>query len=257
MEAADILADGGLLVAMGVAFVFGALSFVSPCVLPLLPGYLSMMSGYTVAELESGQASTRKVVRTTLLFIAGFSAVFIALGAGATFVGEFLSRNVILFTRIAGAVVIAFGLVIIASALGSAPWLQNLMRERRMDVRPDQMGPFGPAVMGVAFGFGWTPCIGPVLGAILTIAAGQESVGRGMLLLGTFSFGIGLPFLLASLGMSRLFKPLRKHLRTINLVSGGLLVAFGVVMVTNRVGWLSGQVDQFLRWIGLEGLTTI
>lgn len=257
MEAAEILADGGLLVAMGIAFVFGALSFVSPCVLPLLPGYLSMMSGYTVAELESGEASTGKVVRTTSLFILGFSAVFIALGAGATFIGEFLLRNQVLFTRIAGAVVIAFGLVIILSALGKSVWLQNLMRERRMDVRPDEMGPTGPVVMGVAFGFGWTPCIGPVLGAILTIAAGQDSIGRGMLLLAAFSLGLGLPFLLAALGMSKLFKPLRKHLRTINLVSGGLLIAFGILMVTNQVGWLSGKVSDFMIWIGLDGLTEI
>ncbi|MEX1279501.1 MAG: cytochrome c biogenesis CcdA family protein [Acidimicrobiia bacterium] len=257
MEAAELLADGGLIVALGVAFAFGALSFVSPCVLPLLPGYLSMMSGYTVAELESGEASTRKVVSTTLLFVAGFTAVFVALGAAATGFGQFLRENQLLLTRVAGFLVIAFGLVIVASAVGRSMFLQNLMRERRVDVRPNRLGAAGPAVMGVAFGFGWTPCIGPVLGAILTIAATQGSVGRGMLLLGTFSLGIGLPFLVASLGMSRLFKPLRRHLRTINIVSGALLITFGVLMVTNQVGRLSGVISEWLINIGLEDITTI
>lgn len=257
MDAAELLSDGGLLIALGISFLFGMLSFVSPCVLPLLPGYLSMMSGYTVAELESGQAPTRKVVQTTLLFVAGFTVVFVALGAAATTFGQFLRENQLLLTRIAGIVVIAFGIVIIVSAVGRSAWLQNLMRERRVDVRADRMGPAGPAVMGLAFGFGWTPCIGPVLGAILTIAASQGTVGRGMLLLAFFSLGIGLPFLVASLGMSRLFKPLRKHLRTINLVSGGLLVAFGILMLTNQVGRLSGVISDWLINIGLEDITTI
>lgn len=257
METADILADGGLLLALGISFVFGTLSFVSPCVLPLLPGYLSMMSGYSVADIESGQASTGRMARTSLLFIAGFSIVFVLLGAAATSIGQFLVRNQILLGRIAGGVVIAFGLVIIVSAVGNAGWLQGLMRERRFEIDPSKGGGWAPAVMGLAFGFGWTPCIGPVLGAILLVAADQGSVGRGMLLLGAFSLGIGLPFLLAALGMSKLFKPLRRHLRTINIVSGALLVAFGVVMVTGSVGWLSGIVTDWLTRIGLEDLTQI
>jgi cytochrome c-type biogenesis protein len=257
MDAAQILADGGLLVAMGIAFVFGALSFVSPCVLPLLPGYLSMISGYSVSDLESGEASTRKVLGTTLLFIAGFSAVFIALGAGASFIGDFLTENMLLFTRIGGVIVIAFGLVVIASAVSDAGWLQNLMRERRLEVKPGELGPAGPAIMGFAFGFGWTPCIGPVLGAILLIAATQGSVGRGVVLLGTFSLGLGIPFLLSALGMARLFRRLRPHLRTINLVSGGLLVAFGLAMLFNKVGVISGWVSNVLIWIGLEEITAI
>lgn len=257
MEAADILADGGLLVALGVAFLFGTLSFVSPCVLPLLPGYLSMMSGYSVADIESGEASTARMARASLLFIAGFTAVFVALGAAATSVGQFLVRNQVLMTRIAGAVVIAFGLVVIVSAVGNSMWLQNLMRERRVELGPGTGGALAPAVMGFAFGFGWTPCIGPVLGAILLVAAEQGSVGRGMLLLAAFSLGIGLPFFLAALGMSRLFKPLRRHLRTINIVSGVLLVAFGILMVTNQVGRLSGIVADWLTNIGLEEITTI
>lgn len=257
METAEILADGGLLLALGVAFVFGALSFVSPCVLPLLPGYLSMMSGYSVADIESGQASTGRMARASLLFIAGFSAVFIALGAAATSIGQFLVRNQVLLTRVAGGVVIAFGVVVIVSAIGNSAWLQNLMRERRLDVGPNKGGAWAPAVMGFAFGFGWTPCIGPVLGAILLIAGQQGSVGRGMLLLGAFSLGIGLPFFLAALGMSKLFKPLRRHLRAINIVSGALLVAFGILMVTNQVGRLSGIVADFLTRIGLEEITTI
>jgi len=172
-----------------VAFAFGAISFVSPCVLPLLPGYLSLMSGYSVQELSEGKANVRKVAFATLLFIAGFSLVFVGLGAIATGVGSFLRTNLVTLSRVAGLVIIIMGVFIAVTALWNPQWLMPFMRERRVDVKPSRLGNFAPPVMGAAFAFGWTPCIGPVLGSIFALAAVEETVGRGMMLLFFYVFG--------------------------------------------------------------------
>jgi cytochrome c-type biogenesis protein len=257
MDPANLLTDASLLVGIGVAFLFGALSFLSPCVLPLLPGYLSLMSGYSVADLESGEAAKGRVLRGTLFFVGGFSLVFVAIGAAATSVGQFLRLNQVLLTQVAGVVIILFGLVVLASALGKGRWVQYLLRERRLDVRVDRLGSWGAPVMGMAFAFAWTPCIGPVLAAIIVLAGTLETVGAGMVLLAAFSLGLGVPFVLAGLGLSRSFRGLRRHLRTINLVSGSMLVGFGVLMLTNRIGLIAGWVSELFYRLGLEGLATI
>jgi cytochrome c-type biogenesis protein len=158
------------------AFLFGALSFLSPCVLPLLPGYLSMMSGYSAAEFSEGKVSTGRMLRVTLLFVAGFTVVFVLLGATATSIGRNLLTNQDMITRIGGWLVVALGLFIAVSALWNPSWLMPFMRERRVEVRPSRLGIWAPPVMGAAFGFGWTPCIGPTLGAILTVAGTQDTV---------------------------------------------------------------------------------
>lgn len=243
-----------------VAFIFGAVSFLSPCVLPLLPGYLSLMSGYSVQDLADGKASFRKVVVSTALFVLGFTLVFVSLGAIATSLGDFLRSNLNTFTRVAGFVVIVMGLFIAVTAIWNPRFLLPFMRERRVDVRPSRLGNFAPPVMGAAFAFGWTPCIGPVLGAIFSIAAAEETVGRGMFLLFMYSLGLGIPFLIAALAMTKafsFFKWVRKYVRAINVASGLLLALFGVLMVTNQVVRLSSWFTELLVKLGLEGLAAI
>ncbi len=257
---ADTLVTGVDPVSLLIAFSFGALSFVSPCVLPLLPGYLSLMSGYSASDLSEGKASTRRMVRVTLLFIAGFTAVFVALGASATAFGQWLTRNQNETLRIAGWLVVAMGLFIAVSAIWNPRLLMPLMRERRMDVRPSKLGAWAPPVMGVAFGFGWTPCIGPVLGAIFALSASQDTLAQGMLLLFVYSMGLGIPFLAASIGMTKAFTAFgwfKTHLRPINAASGVLLAAFGFLMITGRLTDLSVWATDLLRFVGLDSVTAI
>lgn len=252
--------ENGTEITIAIALFYGALSFISPCVLPLLPGYLSLMSGYSIKDLQDGKNSTWRMAGVTLLFIAGFTVVFVALGASATALGGFFRQYLALGTRIAGWVVFVFGIVIVYSAVSNASWLQNLMRERRMDVDTRKFGLAGPPLMGLAFGFAWTPCIGPILGAILTLAAAQETVNQGIGLLLAYSAGLGIPFLLAAVFMSRAFKTLtlfKKHLRTINIGSGALLALFGLLMINNQLGRISGWVIDFFNAVGLDFLTEI
>ena len=238
------------------AFGFGALSFLSPCVLPLLPGYLSMMSGYSAADLGEGRASTRRMLRVTLLFVGGFTVVFVLLGAAATTVGRSLLRNQGAFTTAAGWLVVAMGLFLAVTAIWTPRFLMPVMRERRVEVRPSRLGAWAPPLMGAAFGFGWTPCIGPTLGSILTLTAvGQEgtTVAAGMTLLAVFSLGLGLPFVLAGLGMGRalrLFSRVRRFLQPITVVSGLLLAGFGVLLLTGRLVDLNRWFQQILpEWL--------
>ncbi len=231
--------DAAFIVQLVVAFGAGVISFVSPCVLPLLPGYLSMMSGYSAAQLEQGDVSTRRMVRVILLFILGFTVVFAALGAGATGFGQFLRSNVTTLTRIAGVLIIAFGVLMVAMAVSNRGFLATLSQERKVHVRPSRLGKWAPPVMGAAFGFGWTPCIGPILSVILLTAGTQETVIQGIILLVVYSAGLGVPFLLAGLGMFKFFGKLKPYLRGINIASGVLLAAFGIVMVTNNLGRVS------------------
>ena len=223
-----------------IAFGAGVISFVSPCVLPLLPGYLSMMSGYSASQLEAGEVSTGRLTWVIAQFILGFTMVFAALGAGASSLGVFLARNLGTFTRVAGVAIIAFGLLMVAMAISNRGFLASFNQDRRVDVRPSKLGKFAPPVMGAAFGFGWTPCIGPVLTVILTTAAIQDTLGRGVLLLVAYSAGLGVPFLLAGLGLFKLFGRLKPYLRRINIASGGFLALFGVVLLTGNLGQLSG-----------------
>jgi cytochrome c-type biogenesis protein len=174
-----------------------------------------------------------------LLFIAGFTVVFAALGAGASAISDLLRQNLNSLTRIAGLVIIAFGALIVVMAISNRGFLAVLNQERKVHVRPSRLGSWAPPVMGAAFAFGWTPCIGPVLTVILLTAATQETVGQGVLLLVTYSLGLGVPFLLAGLGLFKLFGRLKPYLRPINIASGALLALFGVVMATGSLGDVS------------------
>lgn len=225
-----------------IAFGAGVISFVSPCVLPLLPGYLSMMSGYSASEIQAGQVSNRRMARVILLFILGFTVVFALFGWAAASVGNALSQNAGTFTRIAGVIIVAFGLLMVAMAISNRGFLATFNQDRRVDVRPSKLGKWAPPVMGAAFAFGWTPCIGPVLTVILATAGTQGSVPAGVLLLVVYSLGLGVPFLLAGLGLHRVFGKLRPYLRGINIASGLLLAGFGVLMVTGNVGDISAAI---------------
>jgi cytochrome c-type biogenesis protein len=244
------------LVAIFAAFLFGGLSFVSPCVLPLLPGYLSMMSGYTSEELRGGAASTARMVRVTGLFVAGFTIVFIAWGLGASWA---LPGN--RWVVWAGWFVIVMGVFTFVTALWNPELLMPLMRERRVEVRPSRLGAWAPPLMGVAFGFGWTPCIGPTLGSIVAFtAADSSSVWESVVLLLAYSLGLAVPFLAAAVGTNRVlaaFQKLRPHLPKVQAASGLLLIGFGWLLVTGEITDLSNWVADFLDLIGLDRLSTI
>jgi cytochrome c-type biogenesis protein len=232
----ESVGDAAFMIQLVIAFGAGVISFISPCVLPLLPGYLSMMSGYSAAQLEQGDVSTGRMVRVILLFIGGFTLVFAILGAGASALNDLLIQNLSALTRVAGLVIIVFGLLMVAMAVSNRGPLAMMNQDRRVQVRPSRLGKWAPPVMGAAFAFGWSPCIGPVLTVILATAATQETLGQGVLLLVSYSLGLGVPFLLAGLGLFKAFGRIKPHLRTINIVSGALLALFGVVMLTGALG---------------------
>jgi cytochrome c-type biogenesis protein len=235
-----------------VAFGAGILSFLSPCVLPLVPGYLSLMSGLAASDLEDHRL---RVLRATLLFVAGFTVVFVALGAGASSIGETLTDHQRGLNQIAGVVVILMGIVV-AGLLTPAV----LQRERRLQVSPAALGGWAPPVMGMAFAFGWSPCIGPVLAGVLTLAYAESTVGRGAVLLAAYSLGLGVPFVVTGLAFARLsgvFGWVKRHFRVINLIAGALLVGFGVLLLLDRVFWLSLIIQRFMNRIGLDFLSEI
>ncbi len=238
------VAEAAYLIQLLIAFGAGVISFISPCVLPLLPGYLSMMSGYSAAQLEQGEVSNARMIRVILLFILGFTVVFAALGAAATGFGQFLRQNLNALTRVSGIIIIAFGLLMVAMAVSNRGFLGVAGQEKRVQVKPSRLGKWAPPVMGAAFGFGWTPCIGPVLTVILATAATQETLGQGVLLLVAYSAGLGVPFLLAGLGLFKFFGKLKPYLRPINIASGVFLSLFGIVMVTGNLGSLSAWFVQ-------------
>lgn len=257
---------------LGVLIAFGAgiLSFLSPCVLPLVPGYLSMVSGLSVAELESGTSvPVRRLVRDIALFVAGFTLVFVALGAAASGIGHALGGHKRDLTIAAGALVIVLGAVLLVGSMPEPAWARlgprarsvgaRVLTERRLGLRIRSLDVLAAPVMGMAFGFAWTPCIGPVLGAVTALAASRATLGGGVLLLFAYSLGLGVPFLVTGLAFGRLTSVLaraRRGLGVVQLVGGAVLVAFGILLLTNQLGWLAGEMQQLMRHIGLARLTT-
>lgn len=237
------MADATLLLQILIALGGGVISFLSPCVLPLLPGYLSMMSGYSAAQLEAGEVSRGHMVRVVALFIAGFTVVFASFGATASTIGRFLASNLPLATRISGGLIVAFGLILAASSFTNRGLLSWFERDTRVQIRPSQLGSWAAPAMGAAFAFGWTPCIGPILTVVLAAASTRETVVQGVVLLIAYSVGLGIPFLLAALGLKRVFHRLRPHLRTINVVAGIALAGFGLVMLTGNLNRIASFVS--------------
>lgn len=233
-----------------IAFVAGLVSFLSPCVLPLVPGYLSYMSGFSAPDGEASKTIPAWVAAVS--FVAGFSVIFVALGATATLLGSLVSDNQQMLTRVSGALIILLGLVFMGVI--RVPFLY---REARFHPTPGA-GVWGSLVVGGAFAFGWTPCIGTTMGLALLMAAGQAPTGgpgEGALLLGAYSAGLGVPFILAGLGISRLTTALswlRKHTRTLNLVGGSLLVIVGLLLITDQLFRLSAWMTTAFVDLGLD-----
>jgi cytochrome c-type biogenesis protein len=228
--------------ALAAAFAAGVIGFASPCMLPVIPGYLSFVSGVGFDELGS---RTRRVVTSTAAFVVGFGAMFVALGAGAAWFGNALLANRRSLEIVAGIFIVFVGLI-----YAGAPLPRALLAERRLEVRSERKSAATATLAGVAFAIGWTPCIGPTLAAILTLAAGGEPE-EGAVLLGVYALGLGVPFLLFGLLFTRalgVVGALRRHWRAVSLSSGALLVAFGVLLATGDLVRLTTQLARFTGW---------
>ena len=222
-----------------VAFTAGVISFLSPCVLPLVPGYVSYIAGGSLEDLtENPTARNRlRAIYFSLFFILGFSLIFIGLGASASAIGEFLLTNKRLFENIAGAVIIIFGLYLIGVLR-----IPLMSREIRFVSRAAGGHPASAMLLGTAFAFGWTPCIGPVLGAILTMSANSNEIGTGVTLLSFYSLGLGLPFLIAAAftgAFLNSIKSMQRFSRPFQIGAGGIMVAMGIALVTGYLSTLA------------------
>jgi cytochrome c-type biogenesis protein len=240
------------------AFAGGLVSFASPCVLPVVPAYLSIITGLEFSEIERGsRPRLGRIARETGLFITGFSLVFIILGLTATTLGQALVHRQALITRISGLLVLAFALFIAGSLVLKTPLLYQ---ERRFRPRLSRYGPFAAPIAGMAFGFGWTPCIGPVLGSVLAVAATQARAVQGATLLAAYSLGLGVPFLATGLAFGQLAGALnwvKRHHAAITITSACALGFFGVLLTLNRLTWVTSQLQDVMRHVGLASLVSL
>jgi cytochrome c-type biogenesis protein len=230
------------------AFTAGIVSFLSPCILPIIPGYISFISGVSLQDIREADAAGRKLSRlngrvllNSICFILGFSLVFTSMGASATWAGTFLSTKISLMTKIAGVVIVIFGLF----KMGILRIL-FLFKEVKFEIRKKKFGLVGAMVIGAAFGFGWTPCIGPILAGILTYAATLEKVNQGILLLSVYSIGLGIPFLLTAMGVNQFFfffDRVKKHLGLFEKITGGVMVIIGLMILTDSLTMIPGYLS--------------
>lgn len=240
-----------------------------------MPGYVSMVSGLSAAELEAGGEGTtpsvalRPVLRGIGLFVAGFTLVFVALGATASGIGSLLHGHRYVLAQVSGALIIFLGIVMLLSALPARVWasagsgtlgvVSRVTGEHRFDVRPSRLGVWAAPVMGMAFAFAWTPCIGPVLGVVLGLASRNGTLAGGVVLLFAYSLGLAVPFVVVGLAFGSFTAALsraRHWLWIVEVVAGVILVVFGVLLVTENVGWISNHISTFLDDIGLGRLST-
>ncbi len=283
-------------VSLAGAFLAGLVSFLSPCVLPLVPGYISMLSGIGMEQLRKGDVPTSGLFSSALAFVAGFSVVFISFGASASAVGSFLRQNRSFLAPVAGALILLFGLHLIGAliklnlragvvlgvilvALGIAAYFKHAPLFAGLGASHffslSLIGFFGPAMarwlnrdvhlrssstkpgiwsgflLGFAFAFGWTPCIGPILATVLALAAASDTIARGVLLLAVYSAGLAIPFLLTALGISQFmafYKNFRKYLHAVELFSGALLLFVGGLVFVNKLTWLSSKLTFLNRF---------
>lgn len=240
------------------AFGGGLISFLSPCVLPIVPGYLSLVTGLDVAEIEEGaRHHLRRIARDTALFVAGFTTVFLLLQLSATAVSRLVFRNHVVLTRVSGLVLLAMGLFLIGSLVLRAPWLYQ---EKRFHPKLSRFGPFAAPVAGAAFGFAWTPCIGPILASVLAVAASSKETLRGVFLLLAYSAGLGVPFLVMGLAFGKVSGAVawaRRHATGLTLAACISLAFFGVLLTLNRLTWVTSQLQEAARAVGLEWLVTL
>ena len=239
-------------ISFGLAFLAGLVSFLSPCVLPIVPSYVSFVTGLTLDELRDANdaAARRQAAMHAGLFILGFSALFVALGASATALGGVLTRSLPLLQQIGGIVIVLFGLYMVGVLR-----IPALMRERRVHLASKPAGAFGSVVAGVAFGAGWTPCVGPVLASILLYAGMEATMTRGMLLLAVYALGLGIPFFAAAVGLNAFLvrmQWLRRWLGPIERATGAFMIFVGVLLFTGRFTALSSFFASFGQLIDLE-----
>lgn len=226
------------------AFVAGLLSFLSPCVLPLIPSYITYITGISFADLDAERPShlvRRQTMLHSLAFVSGFTVVFVLLGASATYIGSFLQQHMDLVRRGGGILIMVFGIHV----TGLVP-LKWLLGERRVSLKNKPTGLLGSFLVGLAFAAGWTPCIGPILASILMIAATEEKVAQGIVLLLLYSIGLGIPFLLSSLALHRfisVFNRFKKHIRLFEIVTGLFLILVGLLIFTNWLSLLAGYAN--------------
>jgi cytochrome c-type biogenesis protein len=231
-------------VSLLIVFAAGLLSFLSPCVLPLIPGYIAFVTDISITDMTDNNGAGRKsasVMRSSLLFVMGFSLVFVSLGATATSIGSFLTDKIPLLVNIAGIIVIAFGL----QQIGIFKF-RFMMTTKQINLPANKLGPFKAPLLGAAFAFGWTPCIGPILAAILTYAATMETVKKGVLLLIVYSAGLGIPFLLTTLAMNKFFKifdRIKQHMDLIQKISGTILVLLGILIITGQLSIIASKLN--------------
>jgi cytochrome c-type biogenesis protein len=231
------------------AFGAGLASFASPCILPLVPTYISVIATLGVGRASDPQADEKSNMRAlvnTALFVGGFTVVFVLLGVTASGIGQVLVRNQTVVTRISGVFMVAVALYLAGTLILRTPALYG---EYRFHPRLARFGPFAAPVAGAAFAFGWTPCVGPVLAAVLTLAARQSHVWQGGTLLLAYSAGLGLPFLLAGVAFDRIkgiFSWLKRHAALVTGVSAAALGGFGILLVLDRLAWVTTQVQRFL-----------
>lgn len=245
------MTDGGT-ISLGLAFLAGLVSFLSPCVLPIVPSYVTFVTGMTIDELTTGgiPAARRRAALHATLFVLGFTLVFLTLGATATALGGTMKRSLPLLQQVGGVVVALLGL----SMLGVLR-LPALMRDTRVHVARKPAGMIGSVLVGVAFGAGWTPCVGPVLASILLYAGMRESMTHGMLLLGAYAMGLGIPFWLAAVGLNWYLagaRHLKRWMRPIELASGALLLVFGILLFTGRFALASSYFAGFGQLFNVE-----
>ena len=235
-------------VTLATSFVAGFLSFVSPCVLPLIPGYISFISGLTLEEMQAAGASAgtsrRHVLVASIAFVLGFTVIFVAAGASATAIGRFLFQHAPIVEKIAGGLLIIFGLHMMGVFR-----IRLLESDKRIHTQKKPAGPVGAFLVGTAFAFAWTPCIGPILGGILGLAASRDSVSEGMQMLAMYSLGLGVPFLLTSVAINQFFSAaakIRRYYRAIELVSGGLLVVVGLLIAFDQFSLIVQYLEPYL-----------
>jgi cytochrome c-type biogenesis protein len=233
-------------VPLTVAFLYGLLSFLSPCVLPLVPGYLSFISGTNVSQYQEDKlppGAARRILWLSLAFVLGFSTVFVSLGAAATLVvGAFIKEYKRTLEFVGGLFIVVLGAHMVG--LFRIPWL---LQERRAAIKTRPIGLIGAYAVGLAFAFGWTPCIGPILGTIILIASRLDTVVGGIMLLSAYSAGLGVPFLLSALtihGFFAAFKRLRRFMRAIEIFSGVMLAVVGALLVTDRLEVLARWLER-------------
>jgi cytochrome c-type biogenesis protein len=255
---ADFKAEMTNTVSYVAAFGGGVASFVSPCVLPIVPGYLSVVTGLDLTDAVQGSRHhLLRIARDTALFVAGFTVVFVLLGITATTIGSAVFRDKELLLRISGALVVAMALFLAGSLVLRRP---GWYREARFHPNLERYGPFAAPVAGAAFGFGWQPCLGPILAAVSTVAMSSGSAGQGAALLAMYSLGLGVPFLVVGLALGRLsgmLRLIRRHSRPITILSAVVMGAFGVLLFTDKLTYLTSYLETLMRAIGLGRLITV